>query len=138
MQYFIEITIEFQLDFQWVSFGISLKKPTWFSINFRWYSIEISTGFTMEFNWSFIEFQLDFQSISIGISLIFPFLCHWNFNWIFNWSHWYSIEIAIEFQLDFQWISIGVSLKFFNRYSLKWKLEFNCYCNFKYPFEFQI
>ena len=49
---FIEISIEFQLVFQWISISISLK--------FQWYFIQISTGFLMVFHWYFIEISTGF------------------------------------------------------------------------------
>ena len=49
--YFIEISIEFQLDFQWISIGISLK----FQLDFHWYFNEISVEYQLYFQINFLE-----------------------------------------------------------------------------------
>ena len=72
--YSIEISKEFQLDFQL----ILNEFPLVIYSNSHWYFIEISTGFPMVFYWYQIE-----QSIELTG---FPMAFHWHF-----------IEISIKF-----------------------------------------
>ena len=69
--FFIEISIEFYMDFQSIIIGVSLKFP-----------LEISNGFSM----GYISISLEFQPKFIEISTLFQL----DF-------HYHDIEISIEF-----------------------------------------
>ena len=82
--YFIKISIEFQLDFQWTSIAISLKSK----LDVQWIHVVIS--FILgNFN-EILTFHGDFNEISAEFTMDF---------------------LSFEFKLDFQWISIWILFK---------------------------
>ena len=108
--YFIEISIEFQLDFDWKFIVISTGCPLDFHCNFNTVSTGLQMFFRFILHWNFqLNFQLDFRMMSIRIIEISTGL-PMDFNWYFieistgfpMGIHWNFFEISIELQLDFQ------------------------------------
>ena len=122
--------IEFQLDFQSISIGISLIFPFEYNLKFQldlqltalvfhWNCYWIPTRFPMDFHLNVIEISTGFSIDPTGIPLKlllnsnwisdgFPFEFHRN---LYPIDYlWNFIEISTcfssKFQLDFQWISI--------------------------------